>query len=107
MVLRFVAAGLQRQVAAVVPTVAVAALLVTSIHSIGLVPQRFAEQHGQALGVRPFPVPEALAEIVEIMKPVARASHTPRVRWSRLTGPWVSHRPRAGRRSAENRRRLA
>jgi DNA-binding transcriptional LysR family regulator len=79
------AAGLQRRVAAVVPTVAVAALLVASSDYIGLVPQRFAEQHGPALGVRPFPVPEALPEVDVCLLWHARLDADPAQRWLRDT----------------------
>jgi DNA-binding transcriptional LysR family regulator len=57
------AAGLHRHVAAVVPTFAVAVLLVASSRFVGLVPQRLAEQYDQALGLRWFPVPAALPEL--------------------------------------------
>lgn len=49
------AEGLRRHVAAVVPTSAVAALLVASSPYVGLVPQRLAEQYGETLGIRWFP----------------------------------------------------
>jgi hypothetical protein len=51
------AAGLKRHVAAVVPTFAVATLLVASSHYVGLVPQRLAKEHGRTLGIRWFPNP--------------------------------------------------
>ena len=41
----------KRHVGVVVPTSAVAVLLVSSSRYVGLIPQRLAEQHGQALGV--------------------------------------------------------
>lgn len=79
------AAGLQRQVAAVVPTFAVAALLVSSSQYIGLVPQRFAEQYGQALGLRWFPIAAALPEINVRLLWHARLDADPAQRWLRDT----------------------
>jgi DNA-binding transcriptional LysR family regulator len=51
------AAGLRRQVAAVVPTFAAAVLVVASSRYVGFVPRRLAERHGPSLGLRWFPVP--------------------------------------------------
>ena len=78
-------AGLQRHVAAVVPTFAVAALLVASSHYVGLVPQRFAEQHGQTLGIRWFPIPAALPEVDLCLLWHARLDTDPAQRWLRNT----------------------
>lgn len=77
------AAGCQRRVTAIVPTVALAALLVASGDHVGLVPQRFAEEHGPAMGVRWFPVPAALPEIDVRMQWHARLDHDPAQRWLR------------------------
>ncbi|GII61019.1 LysR family transcriptional regulator [Sphaerisporangium krabiense] len=79
------AAGLRRHVAAVVPTFAVAALLVASTPYIGLVPQRLAEQYGQALGVRWFPVPADLPEVDVRLLWHARLDADPAQRWLRDT----------------------
>jgi hypothetical protein len=79
------AAGLRRHVAAVVPTFAVAALLVTSSDYVGLVPQRLAEQHGRTLGVRWFPIPAALPELDVRMHWHARLDADPAQRWLRDT----------------------
>lgn len=77
------AAGHQRQVTAIVPTFTLAALLVASTDHIGLVPQRFAEERGPALGVRWFPVPAALPEVDIRMQWHARLDHDPAQRWLR------------------------
>lgn len=79
------AVGLQRHVAAVVPTFAVAALLVASSHYVGLVPQRLAEQHGQALGIRWFPIPATLPEVDVRLLWHARLDADPAQRWLRDT----------------------
>ncbi|WP_067456361.1 LysR family transcriptional regulator [Actinomadura macra] len=79
------AAGLQRRVAAVVPTFAVAAFLVASSHYIGLVPQRLAEQRGQALGIRWFPIPAPLPELEVRLLWHARLDSDPAQRWLRDT----------------------
>ncbi len=79
------AAGLQRQVAAVVPSHAVAALLVASSNYVGLVPQRLAEQHGPALGIRWFPIAAALPEIDVRLLWHARLDADPAQRWLRDT----------------------
>jgi DNA-binding transcriptional LysR family regulator len=79
------AAGLKRHVAAVVPTFAVAALLVASSHYVGLVPQRLAEQYGPALGIRWFPMPAALPELDLRMLWHARLDADPAQRWLRDT----------------------
>lgn len=78
-------AGLQRHVAAVVPTSAVAALLVASSHYIGLVPQRLAEQYGQSLGLRWFPIPAPLPEVEVRLLWHARLDADPAQRWLRDT----------------------
>jgi DNA-binding transcriptional LysR family regulator len=79
------AAGLQRRVAAVVPTFAVAALLVSSSRYVGLAPQRLAEQYGQTLGLRWFPVAAALPEIDVRLLWHARLDADPAQRWLRET----------------------
>lgn len=79
------AAGLQRRVAAVVPTSAVAALLVASSHYVGLVPQRLAEQYGRALGLRWFPIAAALPEVEVRLAWHARLDADPAQRWLRDT----------------------
>jgi DNA-binding transcriptional LysR family regulator len=79
------AAGLRRHVAAVVPTAAVAVLLVGSSRYVGLVPQRLAEQYGQALGLRWFPIPAALPEIQVRLLWHARLDADPAQRWLRDT----------------------
>lgn len=79
------AAGLRRHVAAVVPSFTTAALLVGSTHYIGLVPQRLAEQHGTALGLRWFPVPAPLPEPEVQMYWHARLDADPAHRWLRET----------------------
>ena len=43
-------------------------LLVASSRYVGLVPQRLAEQYGPTLGLRWFPVPAALPEVVEFYR---------------------------------------
>ncbi|QXJ25655.1 LysR family transcriptional regulator [Actinomadura graeca] len=79
------AAGLQRRVAAVVPTFAVAALLVASSHYVGLVPQRLAEQHGRALGITWFPIPATLPALDVRLLWHARLDADPAQRWLRRT----------------------
>ncbi|MFF2550323.1 LysR family transcriptional regulator [Nocardia sp. NPDC058058] len=79
------AEGLQRQVAAVVPTSAVAALLVASSGYVGLVPQRLAEQYGKALGLRWFPIPAELPEVEVRLLWHARLDADPVQRWLRDT----------------------
>ncbi|WP_338762267.1 LysR family transcriptional regulator [Nocardia vulneris] len=79
------AAGLQRHVAAVVPTSAVAALLVATSHYIGLVPQRLAEEHGRALGLRWFPIPADLPDVEVRLLWHARLDADPAQRWLRDT----------------------
>jgi DNA-binding transcriptional LysR family regulator len=76
-------AGLQRHVAAVVPTVGVAALLVASSHYVGLVPQRFAEQHSHTLGLHWFPIPAALPKVDVRLLWHARLDADPAQRWLR------------------------
>ncbi|WP_318307413.1 LysR family transcriptional regulator [Amycolatopsis solani] len=79
------AAGLHRRVAAVVPTSAVAALVVSSSDYVGLLPQRLAEQHGPALGLRWFPVPAELPEVEVRLSWHARLDADPPQRWLRET----------------------
>ncbi|WP_409491328.1 LysR family transcriptional regulator [Amycolatopsis sp. cmx-11-12] len=79
------AEGLQRRVAAVVPTSAVAAFLVASSDYIGLAPQRLAEQYGRALGLRWFPIPADLPEIEVRLLWHARLDADPAQRWLRDT----------------------
>ncbi|MFJ8820094.1 LysR family transcriptional regulator [Amycolatopsis thermoflava] len=79
------AAGLRRHVAAVVPTFAVAALLVSSSGYVGLVPQRLAAQHGEALGLRWFPVAAELPELEVHLQWHARLDADPAHSWLRGT----------------------
>jgi DNA-binding transcriptional LysR family regulator len=79
------AAGLHRRVAAVVPTSAVAVLLVASSHYVGLVPQRLAEQYGRSLDIRWFPIPAALPPIQIRLLWHARLDADPAQRWLRTT----------------------
>ncbi|MFD8612280.1 LysR family transcriptional regulator [Streptomyces sp. NPDC059631] len=79
------AAGLRRHVAAVVPTFAVAALLVASGEHVGLVPRRLAERHATALGLRWFPVPAPLPELEVRLLWHARLDADPAQRWLRET----------------------
>lgn len=79
------AAGLQRHVAAVVPTFAVAVLLVASSRYVGLVPQRLAERYGQSLGIRWFPISAALPELDVRLLWHARLDADPAQRWLRDT----------------------
>jgi DNA-binding transcriptional LysR family regulator len=79
------AVGLRRRVAAVVPTFAVAVLLVASSGYIGLVPQRLAEQYGHTLGIRWFPIPATLPELDVRMLWHARLDADPAQRWLRDT----------------------
>ncbi|MFJ9778326.1 LysR family transcriptional regulator [Amycolatopsis sp. NPDC101161] len=79
------AAGLQRHVAAVVPTSALALLLVASSAHVGLVPERLAEQHGPALGLRWFPIPAELPEVEVGLFWHARLDADPAQRWLRDT----------------------
>ncbi|PXX71147.1 LysR family transcriptional regulator [Nocardia tenerifensis] len=79
------AAGLQRRVAAVVPTHAVAALLVSSSDYIGLVPHRLAQEYGKPLGLHSFPLPADLPEIEIRLLWHARLDADPAQRWLRDT----------------------
>ncbi|MFF4414246.1 LysR family transcriptional regulator [Streptosporangium sp. NPDC001559] len=79
------AAGLRRQVTAVVPGFAVAVLLVASGGHVGLVPRRLAEHYGQALGVRWFPVPADLPEVDVRLFWHVRLDADPAQRWLRET----------------------
>lgn len=79
------AEGLQRHVAAVVPTFVVAALLVGSSHYVGLVPQRLAEQYGETLGLRWFAIPAPLPEVDVRLLWHRRLDADPAQRWLRDT----------------------
>ncbi|AHH19081.1 putative transcriptional regulator, LysR family [Nocardia nova SH22a] len=79
------AEGLRRHVAAVVPTSAVAALLVSSSPYVGLVPRRLAEQYADALGLRWFPVPADLPEVEVRLSWHARLDADPAQTWVRDT----------------------
>jgi DNA-binding transcriptional LysR family regulator len=79
------AAGLQRHVAAVVPTFAAATLLVASSHYVGLVPQRLAEQYGEALGIRWFAISADLPDVEVRLLWHARLDADPAQRWLRDT----------------------
>lgn len=79
------AVGLQRHVAAVVPTFAVAALLVASSNYVGLIPQRLAEQHGESFRIRWFPIPADLPEYDVGLFWHARLDTDPAQRWLRDT----------------------
>ncbi|GAB3909573.1 hypothetical protein GCM10029964_111350 [Kibdelosporangium lantanae] len=79
------AVGLQRRVAAVVPTFAVAALLVSSSPYVGLVPGRLAEQYGQALGLRWFPLATGLPAVEVRLLWHTRLDADPAQRWLRRT----------------------
>lgn len=75
--------GLQRQVTAIVPTAVLAAMLVASGSHIGLVPQRFAEEYGQAMGIRWFAIPADLPEVDVRLHWHARLDQDPAQRWLR------------------------
>ena len=79
------AAGLHRHVAAVVPTHAVALLLVASSHYIGMVPERLATQYAEPLGLRHFPIPAALPPIEVRLLWHARLDADPTHNWLRET----------------------
>lgn len=79
------AAGLQRHVAAVVPTSALAALLVSSSPYIGMVPQRLAAQYGPPLSLRSFPIPTPLPQVDIRLLWHARLDADPAQRWLRET----------------------
>ncbi|WP_206791472.1 LysR family transcriptional regulator [Amycolatopsis sp. MtRt-6] len=79
------AAGLRRHVVAVVPTSAVAALVVASSGYVGLLPERLAEQYGPALGLRWFPVPADLPDLEVRLSWHARLDADPAQRWLRET----------------------
>lgn len=76
-------AGLHRHVAVVVPSFAAAALLVASSDYVGLVPQRFAEFYGRALGLRWFDIPADLPQVQLYMLWHARLEADPAHRWLR------------------------
>ncbi|RDI63642.1 LysR family transcriptional regulator [Nocardia pseudobrasiliensis] len=78
-------AGLRRHVAAVVPSFAVAALLIATSNYVGLGPRRLAEQYGEVLGLRWFPIPAELPEIDVSMLWHARLDADPAHRWLRET----------------------
>ncbi|GAA2822000.1 LysR family transcriptional regulator [Crossiella cryophila] len=77
--------GLQRHVAAVVPTATAAALLVAASDHIGLVPQRLAEQYAKPIGLRWFPIPANLPEVQVRLCWHARLDADPAQRWLRDT----------------------
>ncbi|SDP43355.1 LysR family transcriptional regulator [Actinacidiphila guanduensis] len=79
------AQGLQRRVAAIVPTYAVAVLVVATSPYVGLVPRRLAEQHAAALGLRWFPIPAELPEVAIRMLWHSRLDADPAQRWLRDT----------------------
>ncbi|MFI2284755.1 LysR family transcriptional regulator [Nocardia beijingensis] len=79
------AVGLQRHVAAVVPSFAVAALLVATSRYVGLVPQRLAEQYAPTLGIRWFPLAADLPEVEVRLLWHARLDADPAQRWLRDT----------------------
>ncbi|MFB7865776.1 MULTISPECIES: LysR family transcriptional regulator [unclassified Streptomyces] len=79
------AKGLTRQVAAVVPTSALALLLVASTPYVGLVPQRLAEHHARSLNLRWFPVPAPLPALDVRLCWHARLDADPAQRWLRDT----------------------
>ncbi|MFI9635849.1 LysR family transcriptional regulator [Nocardia sp. NPDC051929] len=89
------AVGLQRHVAAVVPSFAVAALLVSASRYVGLVPQRLAEQYGRTLGIRWFPLPTDLPEVEVRLLWHARLDADPAQRWLRETIRDALSAPRA------------
>ncbi|MCK2244550.1 MULTISPECIES: LysR family transcriptional regulator [unclassified Crossiella] len=77
--------GLQRHVAAVVPTSTAAALLVAASAHVGLVPQRLAEQYAHTLGLRWFPIPADLPEVEVRLCWHARLDADPAQHWLRET----------------------
>ncbi|MCM6777134.1 LysR family transcriptional regulator [Nocardia sp. CDC159] len=79
------AAGLVRRVAAVVPTHAVAVLLVATSDHVGLVPRRLAERYGSGLGLRWFSIPAELPEVEVRLFWHARLDADPAQRWLRDT----------------------
>lgn len=79
------AEGLHRHVAAVVPTAAVAVLVVASSPYVGLLPQRLAEQYAEPLGLRWFPVPAELPEVEVRLSWHARLDADPAQQWLRTT----------------------
>ncbi|WP_084522834.1 LysR family transcriptional regulator [Nocardia inohanensis] len=79
------AADLHRHVAAVVPTAAIAAMLVASGPYVGLVPRRLAEQYAEALALRWFPIPAPLPEVDVRLLWHARLDADPAQRWLRDT----------------------
>ncbi|RJO73380.1 LysR family transcriptional regulator [Nocardia panacis] len=76
-------AGLRRRVAAVVPTFAVAALLIASNGYLGLAPSRFAAHYGPTLGLRRVPIPVTLPTFEIRMFWHARLDADPAQRWLR------------------------
>ncbi|MEU6153457.1 LysR family transcriptional regulator [Actinosynnema sp. NPDC047251] len=78
-------AGLHRRVAAVVPTFAVAVLLVASSDYVGLVPERLAAELGPRLGLHRFPVPADLPALDVRLFWHARLDADPAQRWLRDT----------------------
>jgi DNA-binding transcriptional LysR family regulator len=58
---------------------------VSSSEYVGLVPQRLAEQYGEALGLRWFPIPAALPAVEVVLRWHARLDADPAQRWLRET----------------------
>ncbi|WP_410568407.1 LysR family transcriptional regulator [Amycolatopsis sp. cmx-4-61] len=79
------AAGLHRHVAAVVPTAAVAVLVIASSPYVGLLPRRLAEQYAGPLGLRWFPVPADLPDLEVRLSWHARLDADPAQQWLRET----------------------
>ncbi|WP_433673125.1 LysR family transcriptional regulator [Nocardia sp. CA-136227] len=79
------AEGLRRHVAAVVPTSALAALLVSQTPYVGLVPHRLAAHYGDTLGLRWFDIPAPLPEVDIRLRWHARLDADPAQRWLRDT----------------------
>jgi DNA-binding transcriptional LysR family regulator len=77
------AAGLRRHVAVVVPTYAVAALVVASSAHVGLAPERLARQFGSTLGLRAFDLPAVLPDLAISMVWHARLDADPPQAWLR------------------------
>ncbi|GAB4586336.1 LysR family transcriptional regulator [Nocardia sp. IFM 10818] len=96
------AAGLQRHVAAVVPTYAVAILLVSASDYVGLVPRRLAEQYAPPLGLRWFPIPAELPEVQVRLLWHARLDADPAQRWLRETIRTALGAPAAGNQADGN-----
>jgi DNA-binding transcriptional LysR family regulator len=69
--------------AGVVPTFAVAILLVAASDYVGLIPRRLAEHHGPALGLRWFPIPAQFPEVDVHLSWYARRDADPAQKWLR------------------------